>query len=143
MKKQKFFALLIIGILLMSCKTVKPVTDDTFQEVYSKYKKDLVLDGAKSYSVVSGDTLYLISKKFYNNEGFYYPIIMLASSEIVLDPDKIRPGMVLTIPNLEANLENKGAKHAINGVMLDCANIEESRYRQTAAVEIRKLAKSL
>jgi len=143
MKKQKFLAVLIIGILLISCKTTKPVTDDTFHEVYNKYKKNLILDGAESYTVVRGDTLYLISQKFYNQEGFYYPIIMLASRDIVLDPDKIKPGMVLTIPNLKVNLENREAKQAIKGVMMDCANIEVCRNRQPAAVEIRKLASRL
>lgn len=150
MKKERFLftAVLIVMAVLcvflqLSCKSAQPVTDDCFNDVYKKYKNDLILDGAKSYTVGKGDMLYDISRVYYDNYGFYYPVIMLASSEIVKDPDKIKPGMVLTIPDLKANLNNEKARIAIKGVILDCADLEERRNRNKAAKEMRNHASLL
>ena len=50
---------------------------------------------ARTYTVVSGDTLWAISERFYG-DGSKYQVIADASG--VANPDLIHPGQVLTIP---------------------------------------------
>ena len=50
---------------------------------------------ARTYTVVSGDTLWAIAERFYG-DGSKYQVIADASG--VADPDLIQPGQVLTIP---------------------------------------------
>jgi nucleoid-associated protein YgaU len=49
----------------------------------------------RTYTVVSGDTLWAISERFYG-DGNKYQVIADASG--VANPDLIHPGQVLTIP---------------------------------------------
>jgi len=149
MKKFAFFAVLVISVMLVvSCKSTGsgigqgPVTDETFNRIYNRYITGLILDGAQKYTVKRGDTLAHIASSFYS-DGFYYPIIMLASKDVVLDPDKIQPGMELTIPDLQRNLNDLGARASIKGVIRDCADIEESRGRADTAQGLRNHANTL
>jgi nucleoid-associated protein YgaU len=50
---------------------------------------------ARTYTVVSGDTLWAISERFYG-DGSKYQVIADASG--IANPDLIHPGQVLTIP---------------------------------------------
>ena len=50
---------------------------------------------ARTYTVVSGDTLWAISERFYG-DGSKYQVIADASG--ISNPDLIYPGQVLTIP---------------------------------------------
>jgi nucleoid-associated protein YgaU len=52
------------------------------------------------YTVVSGDTLSGISKKHYG-DAMKYMKIFEANTPMLQDPDKIYPGQVLRIPELE------------------------------------------
>lgn len=49
----------------------------------------------RTYTVVSGDTLWAISEQFYG-DGSNYPRIADASG--IQNPDLIHPGQVLTVP---------------------------------------------
>jgi LysM repeat protein len=49
----------------------------------------------QTYTVVSGDTLSAISKRFYGDANQYMKI---AQASGIANPDLIRPGQVLTIP---------------------------------------------
>jgi nucleoid-associated protein YgaU len=49
----------------------------------------------RTYTVVSGDTLWAISERFYG-DGAKYQVIADASG--ISNPDLIHPGQVLTIP---------------------------------------------
>jgi hypothetical protein len=143
MKKVLFLLVLIACTLLVfSCRTTGDVTDDTFRRIYARHAGNLILDGAQNYTVRSGDTLFQIAVSFYQ-DGLYYPVIMLASRDTVLDPDQIAPGMVLTVPDLQVNLDNPRSRVSVRGVMLDCADIEESRGRRDTAQRMRTLANSL
>ena len=144
MKNIIFSILLITLILFASCATSK-VTDDSFKKVYDKHS-GLILTGASKYTVKSGDTLANIARNVYTgtqNAGFYYPVIMLASKNVVLDPDKIQPGMELTVPDLQVNLNNPESKKSVKGVILDLSGIERSRKRTDTADGMRNLANSL
>lgn len=52
------------------------------------------------YTVVKGDTLWAISKKHYGN-GAKYTVIFEANRPMLTHPDKIYPGQVLRIPDLD------------------------------------------
>src|SRR5690606_25910066 len=54
---------------------------------------------AQFHTVIKGDTLGKIAKKYYGN-AMKYPIIFEANKPMLTDPDKIYPGQVLRIPSL-------------------------------------------
>jgi len=54
---------------------------------------------AKFHTVVSGDSLSKIAKKYYG-DAMKYPEIFEANKPMLTSPDKIYPGQVLRIPNL-------------------------------------------
>lgn len=56
-------------------------------------------DGVRTYTVVSGDTLWKIAERMYGN-GSHYMKIFEANSELLEDPDRIFPGQKLVIPEL-------------------------------------------
>ncbi|MCL2802266.1 MAG: LysM peptidoglycan-binding domain-containing protein [Treponema sp.] len=145
MNKKMFFTVIAAALaaailLVVACNTTArkavKVADETFSAVYIKYKPDLILEGAQKYTVKRGDTLSRISEYFYY-DSLYFPVIMLASSQVVLDPDKIRPGMELIIPNLHANINDEKARHAMRGVIFDSAGIEDIKKRQETAERLR------
>ncbi len=55
---------------------------------------------AQFHTVVSGDTLGKIAKKYYGN-AMKYPVIFEANKPMLKDPDLIYPGQVLRIPHLD------------------------------------------
>jgi len=56
---------------------------------------------AQFHTVVSGDSLSKIAKKYYGN-AMKYPVIFEANKPMLTDPDKIYPGQVLRIPVLDS-----------------------------------------
>jgi nucleoid-associated protein YgaU len=54
-------------------------------------------DGMTSYTVQAGDTLSAVAKRFYGNANDYMEIFN-ANKDQLTDPDKIKPGQVLKIP---------------------------------------------
>ena len=52
------------------------------------------------YTVKSGDSLSKIAKNHYGN-AMKYPVIFEANKPMLKDPNKIYPGQVLRIPELE------------------------------------------
>lgn len=54
---------------------------------------------SKTYTVVSGDTLWGIAQRFYGNP-YKYTVIFDANRERIKNPNLIFPGWVLTIPAL-------------------------------------------
>ncbi|HEY8714731.1 MAG TPA: LysM peptidoglycan-binding domain-containing protein [Candidatus Acidoferrum sp.] len=57
--------------------------------------------GGQKYTVRSGDSLSKISQEFYGNAHDYMRIFY-ANKDKISDPNKIQPGMELTIPSAEA-----------------------------------------
>ena len=54
----------------------------------------------RTYTVKSGDTLWAISSKMYGSGGKYMKIFE-ANTHILENPDKIKPGQELVIPDLD------------------------------------------
>ncbi|MDR2597741.1 MAG: LysM peptidoglycan-binding domain-containing protein [Treponema sp.] len=126
MKKMVFAAALIISVMLAaSCKSTPKDADDQYRKLYDA-NTGLDLTGAKYYTVKSGDTLSDISRSFYD-DGFYYPVIMLASRGVVVNPDKIIPGMELTIPDLERNKANANSRRSMKNCLNGYAEIEKRK----------------
>jgi nucleoid-associated protein YgaU len=50
-----------------------------------------------SYTVVRGDTLSLLARRFYG-DALLWPTIYAANRDILSDPNRIYPGQVLKIP---------------------------------------------
>jgi nucleoid-associated protein YgaU len=105
----------------------------------------LDLSGAKTYRVRYRDTLSSIARRQYGGlEGAcYFPIILEASKNAVKNPDRIVPGMVLTIPDLKKNKASADVKALVKTLMLDMAKNYERRraYPKTVAALRREAAK--
>jgi nucleoid-associated protein YgaU len=71
---------------------VVEATEEAFEEATPEPAPE---PAARTYTVVSGDTLWAISERFYG-DGNKYQVIADASG--VSNPDLIYPGQVLTIP---------------------------------------------
>lgn len=65
------------------------------QEIKKQSKKNTK---AKKYKVKRGDTLWAIAKKYYGS-GAKYPKIVNANKKLIKNPNLIKVGWVLTIPN--------------------------------------------
>lgn len=121
--------------------------NQAFEEVYGHFEKLLILDGAKDYKVKYGDTLSKIAKDFYGDDnGYYFPLIMLASSDRVLDPDLIEPGMVLTVPDLQKNLTDASVHESLKTFFTEIADVYKGKDTATAGTvreELLKIARAL
>jgi hypothetical protein len=102
----------------------------------------LILDGARNYTVKSGDTLVEISKQFYNN-GYYYPVIFIANLTKLQDADKIEPDTQLVIPDLQRNLNDAGARIVVKQALLGSIPFEHSRNRDRTADGMLEVSNSL
>jgi hypothetical protein len=126
MKKVLLMAALILSIMLtVSCKSVPKDMDEQYRNLYDA-NTGLDFTGASTYTVKPGDTLSEISRHAYN-DGFYYPVIMLASRGVVINPDKIQPGMELTIPDLERNKANATSRKSMKNCLNGFATIEKNK----------------
>ena len=143
--KKTGFCLTLISIFFMffSCASLpsESVYVPLSQQSSDAASFDIILDGAETYIVVWGDSLSKISRSKYRN-GFYYPLIMMASSNVVKDQDKIEVGTILVIPKLQANLDNPKARESMKKYFLEIAVITE-RKRPRDAAGLRNLANSL
>jgi hypothetical protein len=168
MKKIALTAVLIISVMLMvSCNGCKKDRGDQYNDTVQyknieqyvteqyQYTEEKVKDlydvstgldftGAHIYTVKKGDTLSNISRSVYN-DGFFYPVIMLASRGTVINPDKIEPGMELTIPNLEINKANVNCRKSIKNCLNGIAELEKARlYPKKDLIEgLKKRADAL
>ncbi len=124
----------------IACKSTNQVQDlsESFNKVYDNYLDVLDLTGADTYTVKEGDTLTSITKNVYGEEnGYYFPLIMLASKNVVQDPELIRPGMKLTIPSLERNIKNVEKAKVLSPYFKDIAGVYKQK-RTKAAPDIRE-----
>ena len=117
------------GGVLLSCASKKGTSqeevDSSFDRIYSAHYSALILEGAETYTVKTGDYLAAITRSKWGGEnGFYFPVIMLASPDAgVDDPDLITPGMELVIPSLQKNLDDPKARQNIKAFLNEIADV--------------------
>lgn len=140
--KKTFFITFAVAALacLVACQSSGGVDNlgKDFDKVYSTYETALNLEGAEKYTVQKGDTLSTITKNSYGGEnGYYFPLIMLASNDVVKDPELIEPGMELIIPNFDANINNPDYAKGLSSYFKDIANVYKQK-RTNASSDIRE-----
>ena len=116
--------------------------EEAARDVYQRFLPGLILTGASNHTVRPGDTLVNIAWHHFN-DGFMYPVILLASSHVVLDPDRITPDMEIIVPDLQRNLNDPAARQNIRNFLLEIADLEDSRNRSATAAGIRERANNL
>lgn len=82
--------------------TVRKISVDTSTQKATVKNTEQRVDNTqkpKTYTVVSGDCLWNIAKKFYGNGSQYKKIYEANKKTIGSNPNLIYPGQVLTIPN--------------------------------------------
>jgi hypothetical protein len=132
MKSKKMFLSLFVlfGFLAVSCGST---STKSFEERYDKHRDNLDLTGAKKHTVVKGETLVIIARKYYGDERrYFFPLIMAASSENVMYPDIIEVDTVLTVPDLDLNLKPPFRAN-LKGLLLGIADFYQSKdkYKET------------
>lgn len=140
MKKLFLVVMALAAVLGMSsCKSASQEDiNNSFDKVYSAYVDAIITEGAETYTVQRGDTLTSISKKFYGDaNGYYFPLIMLASHDVVLDPELIEVGMNLTVPQLDVNIRDKTIANKLKKFFKDVADVYKQK-RTKASADIRK-----
>ena len=148
MKKVLLLSVLVgTFVLFAACRTAEPMrpqnpVEEALASIYDQFRPGLITAGARRHTVAAGETLVSIANQHYD-DGFFYPVILLASNDVVLDPDRIAPGMVLTVPNLQANLNVPSARANIRDFLFEIAIVEENRGRHSTAAGIRARANEL
>lgn len=147
MKKIASLVLAALAFVLFSCASSQQAVDNAFSTVYNAYTDALITDGASNYIVKEGDTLSDISRNFYGaDKAYYFPLIMLASKDVVLDPDLIEPGMQLIIPDFAANTTKESTKPRIKSYFKDIADVYRKKGTAVAKrtrQELLKISESL
>lgn len=142
MKKLSVIVLAMIAAIgMVACSSVAQMQEainESFSKVYNTYADALVLDGAETYEVQPGDTLTAITKSFYGDDkGYYFPLIMLASRDVVKDPELIAPGMKLTVPSYDANINDPEVAKNLSPYFKDIAGVYKQKKTE-AAPDIRQ-----
>jgi LysM repeat protein len=164
MKKFVFCLLIAATLAGVSCKSTasgaviegevtQQKVDDALNQIYDAFRTKLDLSGAQEYTVKAGDNLSQIARNFYgsltgvgaagSNNGFYFPVIMLASDSHIVDPDRIEPGMKLKIPDLRKNLDNPVSRKAIKDCLNDVAYVYNKKGKPEEENGLKTLANSL
>jgi hypothetical protein len=127
--------------------------NDTLTQIYDNYRSMLDLNGAQTYTIKKGDTLSGITRSFYGSvtdvgsagrsNGFYFPLIMMASDHEIVDPDFIEPGMPLVIPDIRRNLDNPAARQALKACLNDVAYVYNKKGNSVVENGLLALADSL
>jgi hypothetical protein len=82
----------------------------------------LNLKASQVHTVVRGDTLSRIALRYYGEQGgYYFPLILFANRDQISDPDVLRPGMKLDIPELRIDLISEAARAELKNYTLELA----------------------
>jgi len=110
----------------------------------------LDMSGAAEYTIIPGDFLSEITRTFYGNHtgvgpagtknGFYFPVLMLASNGQIEDPDLIFPDTRLRIPDLVKNLANPDSRRTIKTLLAQAAILYRNKALPDEAEGLQRLA---
>ena len=139
--------------VVISGEVTQEKVNDALGQIYDNYRASLDLTNAQTYTVVYGDTLSAITRRFYGSltnvgesgpsNGFYFPVIMAASGHTIVDPDFIQPGMHLTIPDLRRNLDSSESRKAIKECLNDVSYVYNRKGVKETEEGLKRLANSL
>ena len=96
-----------LGISKVEASELRVVAPDSGMKLDANADMNALIAAAtpakepKFHTVEKGDTLWAVSKKAYG-DGSKYNIIFEANKPMLSHPDKIYPGQVLRIPDIEA-----------------------------------------
>ncbi|MDR2376230.1 MAG: LysM peptidoglycan-binding domain-containing protein [Treponema sp.] len=103
----------------------RQVEEKPLDQIYEQHEPSIILIGAKEYTVIKGDTLSKIARKYYGagDNGYYFPLIIAASklNVDIVDPDEIEVGMKFVIPDLQENLNDPGARSNLKNLLKEIA----------------------
>jgi hypothetical protein len=134
----------LLCLVLCSCASRLTEGEAAFKGVYAAHKGKIVLKGKQPYRVQIGDSPTGIARAAYGEQnGFYFPLIMLASWRTVLEPAAIEPGMKLTVPDLQRNLTNGDARAALKALLLDTAALYAHQGDPASQAGMENLAHAL
>ncbi len=103
-EKMKYIYVPIKTRKTIKVKQVQPQPEVKREQVVSKQKKQVkekkIQPRFMEYKVRKGESLWTIAKKVYG-EATKWTVIYENNRDVLTDPEKIRPGMVLKIPLFE------------------------------------------
>jgi hypothetical protein len=70
-------------------------------------------------------------------------LIQLASRDVTKDPDRIMPGMDLTVPDLSRNLNDPGARQKLKEFLHEVADVYDKRLNKNWGAESRNQLRAL
>jgi carbonic anhydrase len=130
----------LMGSPLFAQETAAPVQASG----YTRFLPNLILNGSTMYTVARGDSLMSIAEKFYGTDnGFYFPLILVASSDMLTHPDRLAPGMQLEIPDLSRNINEPFARENLRKTLLAVAEVYNNRGGRLVYEGLTGLAASL
>ncbi|MDR2433881.1 MAG: hypothetical protein LBD47_04870 [Treponema sp.] len=111
---------------------------------YEESAGDIILEGAQTHLVVWGDSLAKLARTYYGRgNGYYFPLIMLASRDVVSSPDEIIPETRLTIPDLQRNLDNPVSRRRLKEYINEVADMYDRNSGNSWDIETRDGLRSL
>ena len=159
MKKVIFFLLLSIAVfsLFTSCATSQPSPKEEPQQIEKAPAKEPEQPklkepvpeakpktvSVKKYTVVKGDILSRIALKHFGSVdmAYYFPIIMVMNEGIIKHPDKIRPGVVLNIPNFQEFMAHPEYRQKAKSQFEQCIKIYKKEKKFTMMKRLQKRIK--
>ena len=159
MKKVIFFLLLSIAIfsLFTSCATSQPSPKEEPQRIEKAPAKEPEQPklkepvpeakpktvSVKKYTVVKSDILSRIALKHFGSldRAYYFPIIMVMNEGIIKHPDKIRPGVVLNIPNFQEFMAHPEYRQKAKSQFEQCIKIYKKEKKFTMMKRLQKRIK--
>jgi hypothetical protein len=150
--RRAFVTVIIIALFqtAVSCVSTNLTSEQkavllAFEEVYDSYKADFIFDGAQTYTVTEGDTLPAVIRRIYGaGNGYFFPLIVLASGDVILNSDVLEPGMKLTIPDLNKNLNDPDTRRSLKNFLYDVADVYEKKeaaetqeYKKQQAADLK------
>jgi hypothetical protein len=151
MKSAPFISIILpVSLYMLSCVSTALTEEQkdvllAFEKVYDSYKTDFILDDAQTYTVIEGDTLPAIIRRIYGaGNGYFFPLIVLASRDIILDIDSLESGMALKIPNLRKNLDDPDTRQSLKNLLHDTSDVYEKKeaaetqeYKKQQAADLK------
>jgi carbonic anhydrase len=144
MNVKKLILILLAVALVGSPLVAQEAADPAQSPGYTQFLPNLILNGSVMYTVARGDSLMSIAEKFYGAEHvFYFPLILVASSDMLSHPDRLAPGMQIEVPDLSRNINEPFARENLRKALLAVAELYNNRGGRPVYTGLTQLAARL